>query len=132
MKKFLKSYPLTIVLVAAIWTVCLIPIPETPLDNVTLMDKWVHIAMYLVLAMTVGHEYFHRPRCSWSIGGMAVRAWLLPVCMGGAVELAQAYLTTCRTGDWLDFAANALGGTLGFIGCTAAAKWMDGRRRAAR
>ena len=29
--------------------------------------------------------------------------------MSGLVELAQAYATTTRHGDWLDFAANSVG-----------------------
>lgn len=44
--------------------------------------------------------------------------------MSGLIELAQAYCTTCRSGDWLDFAANTvgvlLGNVIGFIGL----KWI--------
>ena len=29
--------------------------------------------------------------------------------MSGLLELMQAYLTTCRSGEWLDFAANCVG-----------------------
>ena len=32
-----------------------------------------------------------------------------PVCFGGLVEVLQATLTTCRSGDWLDFVADAVG-----------------------
>ena len=35
--------------------------------------------------------------------------------MGGLLELLQAYATTTRNGDWLDFAANSLGVTLGAV-----------------
>ena len=35
--------------------------------------------------------------------------------MGGLLELLQAYATTTRNGDWLDFAANTLGVTLGAV-----------------
>lgn len=127
MKQFLKTYPLTLLIVVLIWIVCLMPIPETPLDDVTLIDKWVHIVMYLVLSMTVGHEYFHARKAAWRVSGMALRAWLLPALMGGLVELAQAYLTTCRTGDWLDFFANALGATIGFVLCLALSKLLAKR-----
>lgn len=45
-----------------------------------------------------------------SAGGVLVSvAVVLPILMSGAIELAQAYLTTCRSGDWWDFAANSLG-----------------------
>ena len=37
--------------------------------------------------------------------------------MGGVLELMQAYCTTTRNGDWLDFAANSTGVTIaGIVG----------------
>ena len=41
-----------------------------------------------------------------------VGALLCPVLFSGVVELLQAYCTTYRGGDWLDFAANAAGALL--------------------
>lgn len=35
--------------------------------------------------------------------------------MSGVIELAQAYLTTYRTGDWADFATNSMGVLLALI-----------------
>ena len=35
--------------------------------------------------------------------------------MGGILELMQAYLTTCRSGEWLDFVANTIGVCLGTV-----------------
>lgn len=40
---------------------------------------------------------------------------LLPACMSGFIEVLQAYCTTNRSGEWLDFAANCFGITLGFL-----------------
>ncbi len=52
-------------------------------------------------------------------GGEATRlfllAWLAPILMSGLLELLQAYATTTRSGEWLDFAANTLGVTLGTL-----------------
>ena len=42
-------------------------------------------------------------------------AWLGPVLMSGLLELLQKYCTTTRQGEWLDFAANTVGVTLGTI-----------------
>jgi hypothetical protein len=36
-----------------------------------------------------------------------------PIIMGGLIELAQANLTTCRSGDFFDFVCNSLGVLLG-------------------
>ncbi len=38
--------------------------------------------------------------------------FLIPVAFGGLIELGQEYLTTFRSGDWLDFAANVTGTAL--------------------
>ena len=34
---------------------------------------------------------------------------LFPIALGGLMELGQAYLTTCRNGDVIDFIANSIG-----------------------
>lgn len=117
LRVFLCTYPCSLLLTLFIWVVCLMPIPETPLDNVTLIDKWVHIVMYLLLAVTIGVEYYRAYKANSTGLGVVLRAWFFPAAMGGAIELAQAYLTTCRTGDWMDFLANGIGATLGFIVC---------------
>ena len=56
-------------------------------------------------------------------------AWLMPVIMGGVLELLQAYCTTTRNGDWLDFSANATGVTLaGILGLIAAMVFYRSQR----
>ncbi len=107
-------YPCTVVLVVAIWVVCMIPIPETPLDDVNLIDKWTHFVMYGTLTTVIWIEYAVRhKRPSWRrllTGGM-----VLPIVMGGLVEVAQATLTTCRSGDVMDALCNLLGVVLGAV-----------------
>ncbi len=113
--KIACSYPFSLVLTAVIWVVSLIPIPETPLDNVSMIDKWTHLAMYGLLALTIGleHRKSHRPASGrW----LLVWGWVAPMLMGGLLELLQATCTGGqRNGDWLDFAANAVGATLGWL-----------------
>jgi VanZ family protein len=41
--------------------------------------------------------------------GKLLLAIVYPILLGGLMELGQAYLTTCRNGDWLDFIANTIG-----------------------
>lgn len=41
--------------------------------------------------------------------------YLCPISMSGLLELAQEYLTTCRSGEWLDLLANATGATFAYI-----------------
>ena len=48
----------------------------------------------------------------------ALALYIGPVAMSGLIELAQAYCTTNRSGDWLDLAANAIGALFGIaLGC---------------
>ena len=58
--KKIKKYPLSSLLVVAIWVVCLIPIPETPLSDVNLIDKWTHFVMYGSLTSVIWFEYIRR------------------------------------------------------------------------
>ena len=99
----LKKYPLSFVLIIVIWVVCLIPVPDTPLSGFNLIDKWTHFVMYGVLSFVVCLE---NRRISW-------KTILLPILMGIMVELAQKYLTTCRSGEFADGVANTIGVVLG-------------------
>lgn len=41
-----ERYPFSTACVVLIWILCFCTPPHTPLDNVPLMDKWTHMAMY--------------------------------------------------------------------------------------
>lgn len=115
MRYFLRHYPLTTLLVAVIWVICLIPIPETPLSDVSMIDKWTHIVMYFVLSSVVGFEYV-RSNKKATPAQLLLWEWLLPVLMGGLVEIVQATCTNgVRSGDWLDFLADGIGSTLALV-----------------
>lgn len=124
----IKKYPLSGIVIVAIWVVCMIPVPETPLDKINLIDKWTHFAMYGTLTLTIWWEYTGKhKRQYWDImkrykksrnfhwKDLLIGGMVCPIIMGGLVELAQAYLTTCRTGDWFDALCNALGVLLGCL-----------------
>ncbi len=161
--KKIKNYPLSSLLIVAIWVVCLIPIPETPLSDVNLIDKWTHFVMYGSLTSVIWFEYIRRHKQpltrhyvtpspqgargevsnetskeayaqeivtpSSPLGermpegqvrgrmghALLIGGVLCPIIMGGLIELAQAYLTTCRSGDIYDFFCNSLGVLLGCI-----------------
>lgn len=109
----LHSYPLSALCVVAIWylSIWFIP-PETPLNGVAFIDKWTHFAMYGGTCSVVWYEYI-RSHERLDARRLFLLAWLAPVLMSGVLELVQAYCTTNRSGEWLDFAANATGCTLG-------------------
>lgn len=117
MIRYLARYKFSLLLIVAIWVVCLIPVPETPLDDISFIDKWTHFIMYggLSFVLWVESALKHRDDVSVDWLRLVVCAFLLPAVMGGLVELAQAYLTTCRSGDWLDALCNALGALMGSL-----------------
>lgn len=86
----LKRYPLSTALALVIWVLCLAPLPETPLDNVRLIDKWTHLVMFGSLTAVIWWEYLRRHR-TLNPARLFLLAFLAPVVMGGLVELAQAY-----------------------------------------
>ena len=131
MKKQLKNaiatvcrYPLSTLCIILIWALSLTPFfPETPFDTVELADKWTHLVMYGGTAFVMWVEYWRHQAHLQKTSGRRVgtnlltshlsRLWLLAgVClslMGGLLELIQAYLTTTRSGEWLDFVADSIG-----------------------
>ena len=110
----LRSFPFTAAFVVMIFVVCMVPIPETPLSGVSFIDKWTHIALYLALGIVFWTEYC-RSKTRLKPFALFVVSVLLPVLMGGLIEVMQENLTTCRSGDWMDFAADAVGVVAGAL-----------------
>ncbi len=111
---FIRKYPVSILLFIIIWILSLMPFfPETPLDDVKFIDKWTHLVMYGGTCTVLWIEYIRSHKATGSAVKLFLLAWLAPILMSGLLELLQAYATTTRSGEWLDFAANSLGVTLG-------------------
>ena len=112
----IKKYPFSIVCIALIWILSLMPFfPETPLDDVKFIDKWVHILMYGGTFTVLWIEYYYKHR-TYDWEKLFFWAWLAPILMSGLLELLQEYCTFGhRNGDWLDFAANATGVTVAAV-----------------
>lgn len=113
---YFRRYPITFLLAFAIVLLSLLPIPDVRTTvEVPLMDKWAHMVMYGVLTLVIWMEYIRAHR---QMRGrrLLLLAFLAPIAMGGVLELMQAYLTTCRSGEWLDFVANSIGAVVG-AGC---------------
>ncbi|WP_237581708.1 VanZ family protein [Prevotella ihumii] len=125
MKLLIKRFPLTILMTIGIWALCLIPVPETPLNNVALIDKWTHIGMFFVYGMTIAHEWFHTYKKAKPMA-LLLWVWLLPTLMGGVLELLQRYCTAGnRSAEWLDFVADALGCGIAWVIGTLLSKFLS-------
>lgn len=116
MRQIVREYPLTTLCVALIWYLSFFTPPQTELDNVAFIDKWVHIAMYGGTCGVFWVEYFWKCADHRTMGNrvkLLLYAWLAPIVMSGIIELLQEYCTNGRrSGDWLDLAANATGVSL--------------------
>ena len=94
---YIKKYPVSLVIILAVIYLSFFKPPTTDLGTIPNLDKVVHICMYFGMS-----AMWH----AW------VGAFVCPVLFSGAVELLQAFCTTYRGGDWLDFAANTTGAVL--------------------
>lgn len=113
--KYLCRYPIALFVATCIVLLSLLPIPDVKVGvHVPLADKWTHMVMYGVLTLIIWLEY-RRSHQQWDTWRLMLFAFLAPIAFGGLMELAQTHLTTCRSGEWLDFAANTIGVCLGTV-----------------
>lgn len=112
----IRNYKYSILVALAIIILSTIPVPEVkPLEEVPLIDKWVHFLMYAALSasMWLDRKLLRLPISA----SYFILMLLLPSLLGGLLELVQAYLTTCRSGEWLDAVADAIGAVIGTVVC---------------
>lgn len=112
--QIVRKYPFSLFCILLIWVLSLAPyFPETPLDDVVFIDKWTHLVMYSGTCTVIWWEYLrhhdilNRSKLLLTLVGM--------ILLGGVMELLQAYCTTTRSGEWLDFLADSIGVLLGYI-----------------
>lgn len=112
--KWIRRHPISVILILVIWYLSLFTPPKTELANVRFIDKWAHLLMYGSLAFVLWMEDWRVRKASPSMP-RALALYIGPVAMSGLIELAQAYCTTDRSGDWPDLAANAIGALAGIV-----------------
>ena len=111
----LTKYPCSCIIVIGTWILCFMTIPETPLSSVRFIDKWTHSLIYLVLGISISLEYLRNTKHA-SPKFIVVWVWLIPIIMGGLIEILQSYCTNGnRSGEWLDFFADAIGSTIAVL-----------------
>ncbi len=110
MTALLKRYPLSLFIIAIVTYLSFFRAPSTDLDNIPNIDKAVHACMYFGMSVVLwfeflrGHRNGKRPLWHAVIG-----ASFCPLLYGGLVEIFQEHATDYRSGDWLDFYADAAG-----------------------
>ena len=115
LQHILTKYPFSCIIVIGTWILCFMTIPETPLSSVRFIDKWTHSLIYLVLGLSISLEYIRTTKYP-SPKFIVVWVWLIPVFMGGLIEILQSNCTNGnRSGEWLDFYADAFGSTIALV-----------------
>lgn len=110
---FLRRYPISMLVILAVIYLSFFRPPSTDLDSIPHIDKVVHVCMYFGMSGMLWLEFLRAHRRDRApLWHAWVGAFLCPVLFSGVVELLQAYCTTYRGGDWLDFAANTAGAAL--------------------
>ena len=111
--RYIRKYPLSLAVILAVTYLSFFKPPSLGMSRIPHLDKVVHFCMYFGMSGMLWWEFLraHRrgvvPRWHAWVG-----AFVCPVLFSGAVELLQAYCTSYRGGDWLDFAANSAGALL--------------------
>lgn len=112
LSQFVRKYLFSLLCIVTIWYLSFFTPPQTELDDVPLIDKWVHLVMYGGTWSVVWLEYV-RSHARLNAVKLAIWAWLMPIAMSGVIELLQEYCTNGRrSGDWADLLANSIGVTL--------------------
>ena len=111
--QIVRKYPLSLLCILLIGVLSLAPyFPETPLDDVAFIDKWTHLVMYGGTCTVIWWEYL---RSHSTLNSRKLLITLVGmILLGGLMELLQAYCTTTRSGEWLDFWADSIGVLLGY------------------
>ena len=114
-KEYLFAYKFSILCLILIWILCLMPFPEMPdLPDIPLKDKWTHFVMYGGTCSIIWLEYLLKHRTKRNYLRVLVWAVIAPTMMGGLLEILQATCTNGnRSGEFMDFIANALGVLIG-------------------
>ena len=98
---------LAVLAIALIWIGSLWPAHELRhLDMSWFNDKTGHFLGYLTVALLLALGWRQSP--PWLL-------WLIATLSGGLAELAQGYLTSSRSMEWLDLLANGGGALVGII-----------------
>lgn len=106
MLRTLLSYRLSLTMVMGTLAACLLPANKFPEVSVAFVDKYTHVLLFLGVSISLWME------SELAIMRAAQQRWWCigaPLLLGGIIEVLQATMTTTRSGDWLDFLADAIG-----------------------
>lgn len=110
MLTLLKRYPLSLLIIAVVTYLSFFRTPSTSLNDIPNIDKVVHVCMYFGMSVMLWFEFLRGHReGKVSLWHAIIGATICPLIYGGLVEIFQENATDYRSGDWIDFAADAAG-----------------------
>jgi len=111
---YLKKYCISGLVILTILVLCLMDtstLPEAPMDD---FDKLVHVIMFAGLSGIIFFDNTNYLRRQISKTRIFSGSFVLPVFLGGLIEILQENFTKTRTGDWLDFLYDVVGAAFGW------------------
>jgi len=114
---FLKRHWMSIPLCMIILYLCFMDTEPLPKVGISNFDKFVHFVMFLTVSGVIYFEnssYFRKKVSLWTI---IISSFIFPVVYSGLIEIGQEYLTSTRSGDWMDFEFNLIGAFAGLAIC---------------
>jgi VanZ family protein len=92
--------------------------PEVPEDlQINNFDKIVHFLMFFALSGVVFFENSSYFRWRVSFRRIFFGSFLYPTLFSGFIELMQEFLSSTRTGDWIDFLFDGMGAFSAILIC---------------
>lgn len=108
---YLKKYPFSLLVIAAVTYLSFFTAPSVNIPPIPYFDKIVHFCMYGGMSGMLWLEFLrnHRYNKKANIRHAWVGAVVCPIILSAVIELSQNYLTSHRSGEWLDLVANISG-----------------------
>lgn len=122
MKQILQYIPPYFATFIAIAAVCYLSLAPDPMPNDVHWlfnfegaDKVVHFIMYWGITMAFCFDYYRRTTHYYSERNSLIFAVITAILIGGILEILQQTICIGRSGDILDFVADAVGACLGIL-----------------
>ena len=110
-----KLFFISVIWAVVILILCAIPggsFPRYPIFKIPNFDKIVHGCLYFPLAFFLGAEFDLSKKRILTIMGPLI-TMLVVAFYGGLIEILQETIFLNRSGEWLDFLSDIIGGLTG-------------------
>lgn len=84
-----------------------------PKINIAYFDKFVHVILYIVLAMVLIIDFLKTTKAVVPKMRFIIQCLIFPIVLGGFIELAQDQWFYPRTAEWIDWLSDILGTSAG-------------------